>query len=247
MKRILTFGMAVFFGMSLSMTHVTSAEAASYKMNGTDLIMKMDEDSWYVFTRDNLKDNAQLDELGITYEYLSEFMLNNYVYMDAITWKENEETIELIVRKKSLEGVSNLSNHSDKEVMELGEELAKKQKDAEYRIFENAYKFVQLEYQDLGFHINEYVTVVNGENYTFTFQTTGEYIDQDYQEMEEIIDNVSFDVDEELEKEIEKEAEKERDKSVLNAGLNGALRGAVVGGIAGGIGVLLRKKKGKKK
>lgn len=242
MKRMCAFVMLILLCSSL----VISAEAASYKPKGTDLIMEMDEDSWYVFTRENLKDNPELDEIGITYDYLSDFMQNNYVYMDAITWKENEDYIELIVRKKSLKGVSNLSNHSDKEVMELGAELAEKKENAEYRIYENTYKFVQLEYQDLGYYVNEYVTVVNGENYTFTFQASGRYEDSDYQVMEDIIDDVSFDVDEELENEIEKEVEKERNKSILNGAFGGAIRGAIIGGVVGGIGVLLRKKKSKK-
>ena len=40
-----------------------------------DEYMKIDmNDNWYTFTRTNLKDNKQLEELNITYDYLNDFM-----------------------------------------------------------------------------------------------------------------------------------------------------------------------------
>ena len=67
MKRMCAFVMLILLCSSFAI----STEAASYKMKGTDLIMEMDEDSWYVFTRENLKDNPELDEIGITYQLSS--------------------------------------------------------------------------------------------------------------------------------------------------------------------------------
>ena len=45
----------------------------------------------------------------------------------------------------------------------------------------------------------QYVTVVNGEMYTFLFQSTAEFTRWDFNEAEGIIDTVAFDVDTSLE------------------------------------------------
>lgn len=61
-----------------------------------DEYMKVDmNDNWYTFTRTNLKDNKQLEELNITYDYLNDFMNKNSVYLDALK-KESERTEDMI-------------------------------------------------------------------------------------------------------------------------------------------------------
>lgn len=58
--------------------------ATTFDLNDTDMSIEFDEDIWYVFTPDNIKDNAELDELGISYEYMVETFQTNEAYLDAV-------------------------------------------------------------------------------------------------------------------------------------------------------------------
>jgi hypothetical protein len=160
--------------------------AETYNLGGTDMSISVDDTMWYVFTRDNIKNNSELEELGITYEAMYEILHNNEAYMDAILYYEDGEIVEFFVRKRALDtGIANLSNYKDSEVLELAKELAKKQGASTYSVYENQYKFAKLEYVDsnLGYYICEFVTCVNKDNYTFTFQSTSQFTDEEYAEI----------------------------------------------------------------
>jgi len=61
-----------------------SASAQTYSLGETDIHISLDDTVWYVFTRDNIQDNAELEELGLTYEAMYDILHNNDAYMDAI-------------------------------------------------------------------------------------------------------------------------------------------------------------------
>lgn len=191
-----------------------------------------------MFTRDNVKDNPELEEFGLTEEDMNKIFRDNYAYMDAILFYGDVDYVELFVRKKAVDsGMVNLSNYDDDEVEELTEELAKKQGAEDYEVFETRYKFAKLEYVDesLGYYLCEFFTVVNKEGYTLTFQSTFPYTDAEYKEIERIVRSVRFDVDESL---------KEKKPLTVNI-LRTTAVGAVVGGAVGGVMALINKKKKK--
>ena len=215
-----------------------TASAAKYAVSGTDMTVELDDSQWYVFTRDNVKDNPELEEFGLTEEDMNKIFRDNYAYMDAILFYGDVDYVELFVRKKAVDsGMVNLSNYDDDEVEELTEELAKKQGAEDYEVFETRYKFAKLEYVDesLGYYLCEFFTVVNKEGYTLTFQSTFPYTDAEYEEIERIVRSVRFDVDESL---------KEKKPLTVNI-LRTTAVGAVVGGAAGGVMALINKKKKK--
>lgn len=154
----------------------TTVHAKKFYPKGTDLNIDIDDTEWYVFTRDNLKNNPELEEIGVTYDYLSEFMNNNYVYLDsALFYEDNSDNIELLIRKKPIDDIKNLSNFSNDDVMELAKELSKKQNADIYDIYQTNYKYAYLKYQDSGYYLVEYFTIVNGGSYTVTIQKKSEY------------------------------------------------------------------------
>lgn len=61
-----------------------SVYATSFKLRGTDMNISFDESNWYVFTPDNILNNEELEELGISYEYMVDSFNNNEAYLDAI-------------------------------------------------------------------------------------------------------------------------------------------------------------------
>ncbi len=227
--------------LCLAMLCPMVAEALTYQLSDTDISLQVDDTKWYVFTRDNIENNPELEELGISYETIYDILYDNSVYMDAILFYEDGDYVELFVRKKAIDsGVANLSNYENEEVLEFAEEVAKKQKAEDYSVYENDYKFAKLDYVDstLNYHICEYITLVNKENYTLTFQSTSPFVDSEYDEMKSIVDSIRFDVDPSL-----KEAKR---PSVWSSIITKALGGALAGGVAGAIIALVNKKKSKK-
>lgn len=241
MKRaILIFATVILF---LGAWMPLSASAETYLPADTDLKIQVDDSEWYVFTRDNLENNPELEELNLEYDFMYRTLHDNDAYMDAMLLYNNGDFIELIVRKKAIDSeFVNLSNYDDDEVLDLAEQLAERQGAEDYSVYKNQYKFAKLEYKDpeLNYHICEYVTLVNKENYTFTFQASSEYTDAEYEKIQSIVDSIRFYIDPSLKEPNPKSAGKEI--------FSGAVRGAIIGGISGGVaGAILAVVKKKKK
>jgi hypothetical protein len=68
----------------------------------TDMNIEIDDTAWYVFTRNNLMDNPELDDLGVSYDYMYDLMYDNGIYLDAIIlYSDSDEYLELFLRNKS--------------------------------------------------------------------------------------------------------------------------------------------------
>ena len=201
MKKVLLF---VFL-----MLIPTLGYATTFELKNTDMDITIDESEWYVFTPDNILDNPELEELGLTYEYMLESFQNNQAYLDAILfYYDSEDYIELFVRKVALEDIGNLVNYDDAFIEQLGQALADEQM-ANYEIYRTNYPFVLLDYQDQGFYLQEYYTIVNGNGYTITVQKPEAFSSEDKARVEKIVDSVSFDVDLSLKEPNSKETNKE--------------------------------------
>ena len=214
-----------------------AAQAQTYQMNDTDVTITLNDDEWYVFTPDNIKDNPELAELGVSYQYMYDFFQDNATYMDAILFYEEGGYLEFFVQKRPLDtGVANLSNYKDSELSTFAKELAKKAKVEDYSVYKNTYKFVKLKFYDseLKFYVYQYVTIVNKNTYTFTFQSEDAITEWEAQEIQQIVDSVVFDVDTSL---------KEKNDSISL--IPRVIGGGVAGGIAGLIIGLKNKKKQK--
>ena len=237
-KLILTITICCLF----MLFSIVTVGAETYHLGDTDMSICVDDSSWYVFTRDNIKNNSELDELGLSYDYMYDTLYNNEAYMDAALLYDDGEYVEFFIRKKAIDsGMANLSNYSEKDVLELAKGLAKRVNAEEYSIYENQYKFAKLEYVDsnLGYYICEFVTVINKDNYTFTFQSTSPFVDTEYEEMESIIDSIQFDVDTSL--------KEKKSSSFGDNVIEATIRGAIIGGGCSVIALLFGKKKKKTK
>ena len=220
----------VVFAISLFLVLPLSVQANTFELSGTDMSVEIDDSEWLVFTRDTIEDDAMMEELGASYDDLHDILYNNDAYMDAVLYGEYGDFVELIIRKTEQDpGKVNLSNYSDEDVLEFAEALAERQGADDYSIYETEYKFVRAEYKDknVDYYICEYVTIVNKESYTLTFQSPTKYDEEDYEVITEIVESVSFDVDASLK-------EKTQD-SFGKTVMFGAIKGAIIGGISGGL------------
>ena len=196
--------------------------ASRYYIEETDMSLLLDDTSWYVFTRGNIENNQDLEELGVSSEYLSNLMRENFIYLDAVRFSTNQEDmIELFVRKKGSSKVKNLSNYSKRELTELEKELSKKQNSSISEIYENDYKFVYLEYQDSGYHLLEYYTIINQNAYTVTVQKVNDFTKEEKVVIKKILDSVIFELD--------PVKEEKKDSFEIEATIIGAIVGAIVG------------------
>lgn len=214
----------------------TIVNAQTFYPEGTDLNVWIDDTKWYVFTRDNLYNNPELDDLGITYDYLYNFMLDNYVYLDAaLFYDDNTDSLELFIRKKNITKIKNLSNYSNDEIINLAKEFVEQEDVDVYDIYESNYKYVYLESTDSGFYLIEYCTIVNGESYTISFQKQSPFTSNELYEIETIVDSIYFDVDTTLKE------PSNSSSSFWDAFVEGALTAALVGGISALINKLKKK------
>lgn len=242
MKRSLYIFMTIL--LCVLVVFPMTAYAKTYTVSETDLSIQLDDSEWYVFTRDNIKDNPELVGLGSSYEQMYDILHSNEAYMDALIFhtEDSSEIIigftELIIRKTEIDsGIVNLSNYGDDKALELAKGIADKQSATDYSVYKSEYKFARLNYIDSGYHLCEFLTVVNKEGYTFTFQSQTPFTDADYEEFENIIDSIRFDIDTSL--------KESNNSSFWSNVITKAIGGAVIGGIVGAVISLVNKKKKK--
>lgn len=207
--------------------------AKTYRVNDLDLEITFSDD-WYVFTRENLDDNSDLEYLGITKEYMETIFENAEAYIDAAP---KDFSIEFFLRVRNVEDINNLNNYSDKDVEELAKEVAKLVETKEYTTYKNDYKYVITKYPDVlegkTYDIISYYTIVNGKGYTFTLQKESELTEEDETIMKNIIDTVSYDFNEGYEQEKEKIENEESGSFNWKIIGSPAVIGAFIGGIVG--------------
>lgn len=230
MKRLI----CLFLALLLCGSTVICAYGKTYTISGTDIFVDIDDSIWYVFTRDNIENNPELDELGITTAYMQELFEENWLYLDATVFLDEGDYIELFVRKKSiLTKFANLSECDSEEVEEFAERLQ-----MDYRVYDSGYTFILVDYTDTvslehAMYLCEFYTVVNKESYILTFQSPTPFSEDEYEHIYSIVDSVRFTL-------------KDTDEGDSDSGstiLKSTVIGAAVGGISGLIGTTITKKK----
>lgn len=214
-----------------------AAWAESYDLGGTDMTIEIDDSRWYVFTRDNLENNPELAEFGMSESEVYDDLCSLDAYMDALLLYTDGTLVELFVIKTSLsEGDPvNMSNYSNEELEEVAKSLADEHGVDDYSVYENDYKFLRFDYleEESDHYIYAFVTVVNREVYTLNIQSTAPFTDAEYEEFDRIVDSIHFDVDTSM-----KEPET---SSGWGAVAVYAVTGAVIGGISALIGASRKK------
>ena len=61
MKRLI----CLFLALLLCGSTVICAHGKTYSISGSDIFLDIDDSIWYVFTRDNIENNPELDELRV--------------------------------------------------------------------------------------------------------------------------------------------------------------------------------------
>ena len=87
----------------------TSVYGTEKNVAETDMSISIDEEYWYVFTRDNLLNNPELWEVGITYNDIKTEFDEKNLYLYAISYySDAERYIEIYVEKENYDSKRNL-------------------------------------------------------------------------------------------------------------------------------------------
>ena len=193
-KRIISILLALICIIALT---PIKAQATTFNLENTDMSIYMDEEMWYVFTRENIKDNPELSELGITHDKIETFFQENNAYMYAMMIYQDGKYIEMFVRKQSVDtDIVNLATYQDIEVVEFAQGITSNRNADKYYICNTDYKYINLEYQNESNknYVWEFVTIINQEEYSITFGSNKQFNSNEYSEMESIIGSISFKV-----------------------------------------------------
>ncbi len=208
--------------------------AKDYEIKDINLKFNV-SDEWIVFTRDNLDNNKDLEDLGLTKDDLLPSYKLQGIYFDGI-----KDGIELLVMVPNIKlEVNNLSHFSDDIVKDTAKELGKKFNTDKVGTYDAKHKFATVNYFDskTQLYIVNYYTVANAKGYNFQIQKSTEITDDDIKSLEKIIDTVEI----ETLPGYEKDETKEKSFSFKNI-LIDALIGAVVGGLGALVFKLTKKK-----
>ncbi len=207
-----------------------------------DMTVDIDEEGWYLYTRDNLTDKEKADELkelGVDVSSLRNIMNKNDIYLDALKLSNsNDDMVEMFVVIKPIDASKNLHTYSDEEIDKQIEDIKERVKSAEVVIKKiNGYKFLYSEYYDDSHNMNivEYYTVINGNSYRFFMQKVNAFTKTEIEQINSYAKTVKFNLDEKY--------EKTTGKTILKDALIKGVIGAVVACIIGGIGAAVSKNK----
>lgn len=230
----------------LLLLFVIPISVSAKEYSAVDLTIDFDDSKWYVFTRDNIKDNEELKELGITYEYMNSFFLSNYAYLDAaIVYENPSDTLESFVMIKDSNLERNLHTYTENDIKDLENELIKNYNVFEHGIYSfNDYKYVYMVYEDNGLNIIDYYTSINGKMYTIKLQKQNKFTSEEKELMKSIVNTISFKLDPKYEKHVKtNKSEGINYKEIIITTIIGGIVGGIIGGV---IGLINRSKKAKK-
>ena len=164
---------------------VGAADMVSYPVSDLDMSLELPASYNYVFTREISDDDPILADWGMS---KSDLFDNDAVYLEALTEDQNDEVILLMTRTDSSETYEDFNAFSREELMELAEythtvvanNKATNVAYSKYDIFEDQSQVPFLkatgrfESDDTHGGVIQYVTVLNGNIYTLTFNFYGD-------------------------------------------------------------------------
>lgn len=165
--------------------------AKTYDVSEKKLHVTID-DSFWVFTRENLENNEDLAKADISKEAILEVLTKNNAYLYAIS---QDKKTEIYLRIKKAKGVDNLKSYSDKRLQSLAEDFAGKTHSTKYDVIKNDYNFIYTKFKDSNYDMINYYTIIKEEGYTYTMQKAGAFTPKDEEIMKNMVASIKYDVD----------------------------------------------------
>ena len=175
--------------------------ADSYKVNGDELTITYDDPGWIVFTRDNIKDNRQLEKLGTDYETMLATMEKSEAYLVAVKGGKKER-IEMQIRAAENGYINNINTLTDKEMSALAAGVDEKYADSlegysSKTVTLGDCRYIKMtgKYKKEDYDVVQYLTFINGKNYLIASQKVIPLTDDDKKQIEGIVAGAKFNED----------------------------------------------------
>lgn len=218
---------SIFLILFILTTIPTNVFAASYEVN-RDLTIEIDNSDWITFTKDDIN-NSKLKELNINYNDIRSEMEENNIYLESflINNKNRQENISLFIKiSEDKMDIGNLHSYPKEKINSIGNNLLKSEiiKADNFTIYENDYAFIKFEYQDNNYNLYQFYTYINGHMYAFSFQKENKISLSEKNMMNNIVDNIEFQLDEDFEQAIDFSSTFEK---AITAGIIGAITAGI--------------------
>lgn len=177
----------VWFSLLILLVMPLVAYAQNVDIKSANLDLEL-PDSWYVFTRDNLNNNPDLEELELTEEDIMDYFLEYDLYANAF-----DDNYDFYIYMSTTQDIGNLDDYYNFEVDDLATELMNMYGADSYEIYDNDYKFVRMDYVSDEYYILDYYTIIDDKSYIFSIQKLTEITNDDKVMMNDIVDAIHFD------------------------------------------------------
>ena len=193
-------------------------------------------EKWYVFTKDNIKNNQELKLLGVSEDYMNKLFENDIYRLDAVKF-DNDDVVELFVITKDVNSI-NTFDMTDSQLNQLNNYYKNFVPSANVETFKTDYNnYIKAIYNDKNLNILDYYSTYNNVGYTIKIQRRNAFTEEEIKEYDEMVKNITFKGN----KVINNKYEKKESVSYKIGYYVG--QGAVIGVIVGLIVHLLNKKK----
>lgn len=192
----------IFFVLLIFLINMPNSYAQKY--DGLDMNISLDE-WWFVFTRDNLNNNQNLSDLGISKDYMENFFAENDAYLDAIYFYNypSEDYLEFVVYKydmnndenlKKFKNIKNLKNAKKADIGHLGIMLGEEEEITNTIVYETDDLLFLKNYYELddGYQLS-YITIYNKQYYILNFTSNNPIDDTMESITDAIIDEITVD------------------------------------------------------
>lgn len=221
--------------------------AKEYEIDNIGVKLSINDD-WYVFTRDNYINNANLAKFNIDENYMKNFFYNNKAYLDAVPSNLSYDFI-ISITTENLE-MTNLSNYPSSMIEKYTKDVVNGLQDAKYSIDDSG----KIKYMIISFYDNNnklylyrYYTVFDNKGYSFHIQKSTELTDEEKRGLDEIMKTVEFDTKNFNSKETPKMQKEIDNYGKSKKWYENILIDALIGGLLGGLGSIVVKVLKKKK
>lgn len=200
--------------------------AQSYTVNKGEITISFDEEKWIVFTRDNIKDNKELEKLDVSYKNMKSTMEKSSAYIVAFCGgkKERMEVLVRAVKNKYINNICTLEDDEKTSFLKGVDETYSSSMDNYQSEFceLGAYQYVKMtgNYDKDDYSVIEYLTIINGTNYLISAQKAGAFTKGELKEFTATVEDISFQVDPKLTENNVRDYVQERQEQMEQNGKN---------------------------
>lgn len=187
---------ALLFGINKLRTE--NANRTEFETEYAKIDLEFQEREWYVFTRADLYDNPELEEVWIEPELQIDFILENNIFLDGVLfYRDVESWLEVLLSEGKRIDNGDYSALSEEELEALSDEVAAEMgaEDNGVLITRHGLEFIWWEYYGEGYYpedyyIRNYYTEVGGKAYEAQFVSDASFVSDEYRRMSWIINSM---------------------------------------------------------